>query len=100
MLERTLKPRRKAVKTATLKDLQVIRSAMTGCVSDCEDMQAERLRMKIATAATAQDLWMLRNDAYLVISQQHSQTEAAARINHLMDAFKGWVEPRQLLKIR
>lgn len=100
LIHNSLKPRRKSVKTATLKDLQVIRSAMTSCVSDCEDIQAKRLLLKIASAATAQDLWMLRNDAYQVISQQHSQTEAATRINHLMDAFEGWVEPRQLVKIR
>lgn len=100
LIHRTLQPRRKAVKTASLKDLQAIRSAMTNCVSDCKDLQAHRLHLKIASAASAQDLWMLRNDAYQVISQQHSQTEAAARINHLIDAFEGWVEPRQLVKIR
>ena len=100
LIHKSLQPRRKSVKTATLKDLQAIRSAMTNCVSDCEGLQAKRLLLKITSAATAQDLWMLRNDAYQVISQQHSQTEATTRINHLIDAFEGWVEPRQLVKIR
>lgn len=100
LIHRSLQPRRKSVKTASLKELQVIRSAMTGCVNDCEGIQAKRLHLKITSAATAQDLWMLRNDAYQVISQQHSQTEAATRINHLMETFDGWVEPRQLVKIR
>lgn len=100
LIRRTFKPRLKSVRTATLKDLQAIRSAMNGCVSDCEGLQAQRLHLKITSAASAQDLWMLRNDAYLVISQAHSQSEAAARINRLIDAFDGWVEPRQLVKIR
>jgi uncharacterized membrane protein YccC len=100
LIHRTLKPRGKTVKTATLKDLQVIRQALTACVSDCEGLQAQRLHLKITSAASAQDLWMLRNDAYSIISQTHSQSEAAARINHLIDAFDGWVEPRQLMKIR
>lgn len=100
LIRRSLQPRRKSVKAATLKDLQIIRSAMTSCVNDCEGIPAQRLHLKIASAKTAQDLWMLRNDAYQVISQQHSQTEAAVRINRLMDAFEGWVEPRQLVKIR
>jgi hypothetical protein len=100
LIQRSLHPRRKSVKTPTLKDLQIIRSAMTSCMNDCEGIPAQRLHLKIGAAKTAQDLWMLRNDAYQVISQQHSQTEAASRINHLMDAFDGWVEPRQLVKIR
>jgi hypothetical protein len=73
---------------------------MVACMNDCEGLQSQRLHLKIMAAATAQDLWMLRNDAYQVISQHHSQAEAASRINHLIDTFQGWVEPRQLVKIR
>ncbi|HEY9094930.1 MAG TPA: hypothetical protein VIN35_04225 [Hydrogenophaga sp.] len=100
LIHRSLQPRRNKVKTATLKDLQAIRAAMSSCLDDCEGLQAQRLQLKIAAAKTAQDLWMLRNDAYQLISQQHSQSEAVSRINHLIDAFEGWVDPRQLVKIR
>lgn len=43
---------------------------------------------------------MLRNDAYQLISHQHSQNVAAERINALIAVFEGWVEPRQLVRIR
>lgn len=99
-IKRSLTSRNKALKPATIKELQGIRGAMLACVKGCEGLQAQRLHLKISSAATAQDLWMLRNDAYQVISQQHSQGEAATRINLLMHAFEGWVEPKQLVKIR
>jgi hypothetical protein len=99
-LKRSFAARGKSPKVATLKDLQIIRNAMLACVNDCDGLQAQRLQLKINSAASAQDLWLLRNDAYQVISQKHSQTAAADRINQLMHAFEGWVESRQLVKIR
>lgn len=90
----------KPPKVPTLKDLQAIRSAMLSSVKDCEGLQAQRLHLKISSTTSAQDLWLLRNDAYLVISQQHDQAIAANRINELIHAFEGWLEPRQLVKIR
>lgn len=100
LLKRSMGSRSKAPKSATLKDLQAIRAALLEGVKDCEGLQAQRLHLKISSASSAQDLWMLRNDAYQVISQQHNQSIAANRINELMHAFEGWVEPRQLIKIR
>ncbi len=100
LLGRTLRARQRTPKIATLKDLQPIRTAMVAGLTDCQSLSAERLRLKIAAAATAQDLWMLRNDAYQVISQQHNQGIAAERINQLLHAFDGWVEPRRLVRIR
>lgn len=90
----------KRTKVPTLNDLHAIRSAMFASIKDCEDLQAKRLHLKIHAAATAQDLWMLRNDAYQIISQQHNQSVAADRINQLIQSFEGWVEPRQLNRIR
>jgi hypothetical protein len=92
---------RKAVKsTPSLKDIQVIRSALLQCVADCEGTNVQRLRHKIAHSQTPQDLWLLRNDAYQLISQHTSQTVAAERINALLAVFDGWVEARQLVRIR
>ncbi len=96
----SLAKRIKSPKVATLKDLQAIRTAMLACITDCEGLQAQRLQLKITSTASAQDFWLLRNDAYQVISQQHAQTVAADRINQLMHAFEGWVPARQLVKIR
>lgn len=96
----TLKPRSAVRKTPTLKDIQVIRNALLKCVADCDSAPAQRLRHKIAHTLTAKELWMLRNDAYQLISQQHDQTAAAARINDLISAFEGWLEPNQLVRIK
>lgn len=92
--------RKSASNKASLKDLQYIRTALLQCMDDCDSVQAQRLRHKITQAKTAQDLWMLRNDAYQLISQQTSQAVAAERINNLMSAFEGWLEPRQLVRIK
>ena len=96
----TLNPRSTARKTPSLKDIQVIRNALLQSVEDCDSAPAQRLRHKIAATQTAKELWMLRNDAYQLISQQHSQSAAAARINDLISAFEGWLEPSQLVRIK
>lgn len=95
-----LAPRKPANATASLKDLPSIRTALLRCMDDCDSVQAQRLRHKIAQTKTAQELWMLRNDAYQLISQQTSQAIAAERINNLISVFEGWLEPRQLVRIK
>ena len=87
-------------KTPHLRDLQAIRVALLRCIEDCDSVSARRLSHKIIHAQTVQELWLLRNDAYQLISQQTSQTEAAERINALISFFEGWVEPRQLVRIK
>jgi hypothetical protein len=96
----TLSPRSTARKTPSLKDIQVIRNALLQSVEDCDSAPAQRLRHKIAATQTAKELWMLRNDAYQLISQQHSQSAASARINDLISAFEGWLETSQLVRIK
>lgn len=100
LFEKSLKSGKRPAKTPTLKDLQGIRTALLNCLSDCDSLQAQRLHLKISAATNPQDLWMLRNDAYQVISQQHSQNVAVERINQLLDAFEGWVDARLLVRIR
>lgn len=95
-----VKPRAHARKTASLKELVCIRSAMLTCIDDCEGPSSQRLRNKISHAQTPQELWLLRNDAYQMISQRHNQTVAAERINNLMASFEGWLEPKQLIRIK
>lgn len=82
------------------KDLQSIRLALLQCITDCDNVPAHRLRHKIGQAKSAQELWLLRNDAYQLISQQTSQAVAAERINALMTHFDGRLEPRQLVRIK
>jgi len=82
------------------RQLQRVRHALRGCVNDCTGGQAVRLQGRIDKARTAQELWLLRNDAFQVISQRHSQRVAAERINQILPLFNGLVAPRQLAKIR
>jgi NAD-dependent DNA ligase len=100
LIKSKMAPRKPASATASLKDLQSIRTALLQCMDDCDSVQAHRLRHKIAQTKTAQELWMLRNDAYQLISQQTSQAIAAERINNLISVFDGWLEPRQLVRIK
>ena len=100
LIKSKMAPRKPANQSASLKDLQSIRAALLKCMDDCDSAQAQRLRHKIAQTKTAQELWMLRNDAYQLISQQTSQTIAAERINNLISVFDGWLEPRQLVRIK
>jgi hypothetical protein len=95
-----LTSRKRGTHKATLKDLAVIRRPLLRCIEDCLDLQALRLRKKIESARTPQELWLLRNDAFQVISQQHNQSVAAERINALIQAFEGWLEPKQLVRIK
>lgn len=95
-----LRPRRTAHRTVSLRDLHSIRLSLGQCVNDCEGQQAQRLRHRIEQARTPQELWMLRNDAYQLISQRHNQQVAAERINALMTAFEGWVDAKQLVRIK
>jgi hypothetical protein len=93
-------PRKRSAHRATLKDLAGIRNHLMRAIDDCIDDQASRLRKKIETARTPQELWMLRNDAFQLISQQHNQSVAAERINALIQTFEGWLEPKQLVRIK
>ncbi len=96
----SLKPRTPGRRPPSLKDLQSIQTALLQCITDCDNVPAQRLRHKIEQAKSAQELWLLRNDAYQLISQQTSQAVAAERINALITHFDGWLEPRQLVRIK
>lgn len=92
--------RRLSRKHPSLKELALIRRAMLLSLDDCTSAGATRLRTKVVQAKTPQELWMLRNDAYQLISQQHNQSVAAERINGLMRFFEGWLDPKQIVRIK
>lgn len=94
-----LAPRQRRARSASVKDLARIRRQLERSIDDCPSAAAQRLRKKIDQARTPQELWLLRNDAYQLISQQHNQAVAAQRINTLMQCFEGWLEPKQLVRI-
>ncbi len=96
----SLKPGFRKSRTASLKDLAAIRKALLLAFEDCLNLPAQRLRLKIENAKTPRELWMLRNDIYQVISQQHDQGIAAERINGLVRVFEGWLDPKQINHIK
>ena len=92
--------RQRAQKTPSLKELARIRRHLERSIEDCPGTPATRLRKQIDQAHTPQELWLLRNDAYQLISQRHNQSVAAERINRLIQDFEGWLEPKQLIRIK
>ena len=100
ILQRSLAPKTASARTPSLRELHAIRQALLDCLDGCNDAPAQRLRRKIAQTQTPRELWMLRNDAYQLISQQHSQAAAAERINGILKVFEGWVDARLLVRIK
>lgn len=84
---------------ADAKDLATIRCQLELSIVDCTRPSALRLRRQISRAGTAQELWLLRNDAYQLISQQYDQSTAATRINALLPHFRGLLKASQLVRI-
>jgi hypothetical protein len=79
--------------------LPEIKLQMEAALSDMPGIDAERIKYKIRTAGSANELWMIRSDMYQTISKLRSQTEAASRINQLLPCFKQWVPAQQLAVI-
>ena len=100
LIKGKIAPRKAARPSPSLKDIQKIRSAMLRCLEDCDGVPVHRLRHKIERTHGAQELWLLRNDVYQLVSHQTSQVIAAERINTLPEVFEGYVDPRQLVRIR
>lgn len=84
----------------SLQDMQSARTAMLHAVHDCEGLPALRLRQKLETTHSAQELWMLRNDAFQLICRRHTQSVATERINALVPHFEGLLDARQLARVR
>lgn len=82
-----------------LTDVQNVRSALLLAVHDCSGLPAQHLQLKIRSARTHRDLWMLRSDAYRLIALQHCQSTANERIDGLLHLFEGWVAPQELSRV-
>ncbi|MDP3310018.1 MAG: hypothetical protein Q8S56_03535 [Polaromonas sp.] len=79
--------------------LEQIRHRLYQTLADCQDMGTQRAIYRINVATTPAELWLLRSDLLQCIARVHNQAEATRRINDLLDAFAGWVPPRQLQMI-
>ncbi len=79
--------------------LPEIKLHMQAALSDMPGIDAERIKYKIRTARSANELWMIRSDMYQTISKLHSQSQAAVRINQLLPCFSQWLPSQQLAAI-
>jgi hypothetical protein len=91
---------RQTLRVPRLKDLMAIRQHLLFTIEDCMSVPAHRLRRQIEQARSPQELWLLRNDAFQLIAQRHDQRTAAQRIDALIQIFEGWLDPKQLARIR
>jgi hypothetical protein len=76
-----------------------IKQHMGKCLHDVNGIESERLLYSIRNALNVSDLWLLRSGLYQTIARQHSQGEAALRINALLPYFKLWIPERQLSSV-
>lgn len=79
--------------------IEQIRESLQTLLHDCRCMRSQRVIYKINVAQTPAELWLLRSDLHQCIAQTHSQSEAAERINSLIEVFEGWLPAGQLLRI-
>jgi hypothetical protein len=68
--------------------IEEVRGAVLKVLDDCTGSESERLRWRLHSASSAQDLWMQRSAIFQLVAHQHCQAEAAQRINALAPMFK------------
>jgi hypothetical protein len=98
-ISRLLRSLRRTRPARRLSDLHAARSALLAAIDDCQGLKAEQLKLKLDRARHHRDLWMLRSDAYRLISLQHCQAIADERMRELLHLFEGWVTPTELSRV-
>ena len=83
-------------RVADSADLTRIRAAMLERVIDCDIKTVRRVRMQLASATSAVQLWLLRSEVYQAVAERFGQAEATARIDSLRPLFRGFVPSKQL----
>ena len=96
-----LQPQPRPRRPPHVRDIARIRQQLLQTIDDCvHSAPALRLRRRIERARNPQELWLLRNDAFQLIAQRHSQHVATARIDSLSELFEEWLDPKQMARIR
>ena len=99
LLNHTISRLRMRFMTTSQAPVDQIQLQFRALLKDCDDLNAQRVSYRVNGAITAEDLWHLRSELYQCISQLHSQSEAAIRINSLLPSFAGWIPALQCIKI-
>ncbi|MCW5651517.1 MAG: hypothetical protein KIS62_17360 [Ramlibacter sp.] len=79
--------------------LPEVRERLQQTLRDCASPDARRLHYRLQAAGSVKEFWMMRSDLYECIARDHSQAEAARRINALLPCFDGWLPSRLLVRI-
>lgn len=80
-------------------DVEQLRRETLALLDDCSGTACVRLRMRLSSARTPQELWMARCDIFQLVASQHCQAQAAQRINALLPHFEGWLPARLLTPV-
>ncbi|HEX2544190.1 MAG TPA: hypothetical protein VHL79_04895 [Ramlibacter sp.] len=83
----------------TAAGVEAVRRELLSALDDCEGFECDRLRWRVHTAECAQELWLLRDALFQVISRQHCQAQAAQRVNGLVPSFQQLLPERLLTRV-
>ncbi len=75
-------------------ELEALKQHTLLALLDCADARVERLRECVSVRRDALELWALRPELYVCLSQCFDRGEAARRLNRIAPLFRGWVPSR------
>lgn len=83
----------------TQAGIEALRRRLLALLDDCDGFEVGRLRWRLHTAESAQELWLLREGIFQVVARQHCQAQAIERINALVPAFRSLLPARALSQL-
>jgi uncharacterized small protein (DUF1192 family) len=92
-------PAQSAEAPLELRSIDELRQRSAKLLDDCTRPHADRIRVQLTRAATAQQIWLMRSEIYQTVARQHCEAEAARRLNDLLPMFEGWLPPGALTRL-
>ena len=71
------------------EDIGALQDAVLALLHDCDGAACERLRRRLRGARSANDLWLARAEVFDIVALQHSEGQAAQRVDALAPHFAG-----------
>jgi hypothetical protein len=68
--------------------VEEVRRRLLEVLEDCAGFDCDRLRWRVHMAECAQELWLLRDAVFQVVSSQHCQQQAMQRLDGLAPVFR------------
>ena len=79
--------------------VEAVRRQLLAVLEDCEGFEVDRVRWRLHMAERAEELWLLRDAVFQVVSTQHCQAQAVQRINGLVPFFREVLPARLLTQV-